>query len=70
MCLRDQGINDNNVIVRVRRVCGLSEDQGVVGRGRGICDASEGLDKTTEAAGARRRSQGIYDSEGGVGEGI
>ena len=38
-------------------------------KGRGKEDASEGLETTTEAAGARRWSQGIYDDNGGFGGG-
>ena len=54
MCLQDQGIdNDNGAVDRVRRACGPSDDDRGVGRGRVIYDASEGLETTTEASGAR-----------------
>ena len=50
-CLRDHGIDDNNVGVgRVRRARGLSDNDGGVGRGRVIDDMSEVLETTTEAA--------------------
>ena len=58
MWLQDQGIDDNNHgVVRVRQARELSEDGGGVGRGQGIRDASEGLDTTTDVAGARQRVQ-------------
>ena len=70
MRLRDQGIdNDDGGVGRVRWARRLSNDDGGVGRGRGIYDASEGSETTTEAAGARQRSQVIYDNDGGVGRG-
>ena len=70
MCLRAQGIDDDDDgVVRVRRARGLRDYYGGVGRGRGIDDASEGLDTTTEAAGDRQRAQGIYDDGGDVGGG-
>ena len=50
MCLRTQGIVENGYVGRVRRACGLSDDDGCVGRGRGIEDASDGLETTTKAA--------------------
>ena len=54
VCLQDQGIdNDNGAVDRVRRACGPSDDDRGVGRGRVIYDASEGLETTTEASGAR-----------------
>ena len=62
--LRAQGIDDDKCGVgRVRRACGLSDDDGGVNGGRGIDDASEGLDTTTEAAGDRQRARGIYDNK-------
>ena len=71
MCLRAQGIDNNNSGVgRVRRARGLSNDERGVGRGRGIYDASEGLETTAEAAGNRQRPQRIYDEDIGVGGGI
>ena len=70
MCLWAHGIDDNGGVGRVRRFRRLSNDDGGVGRGRGICDVSEGLETTTEAAGDIRQAQGIYDNDGGVGGGI
>ena len=59
MCLRDQGIDDDKGIVdRVRRDRRISNDDEGVGRGRGIDDASEGSEATTDASriqGKRRR---------------
>ena len=68
MCLRDQGIDDNDGSGggRVRRDRGLSDNDGGVGRGQGISDASEGSETTTEAEGDRQRSQGIYNDDGGI----
>ena len=57
MCLRDQGIDDDDGGVgRVRRARGISDNDGGIGRGRGINDASEVSETTTEAAGARRQA--------------
>ena len=47
----------------------IDNDNGGVGKGRGIDDASKVLETTTEAAGARQRAQGIYDDDRGVGGG-
>ena len=70
VCLQARGIdNDNGGVVRVRRASRLSNYNGGIGRGRGIRNASEGPETTTEAAGARRRSRGIYDDDRGVGGG-
>ena len=71
MCLRDQGIDndDGGGVFRVRRACGLSDNNGGVVRGRGIYNASEGFDTTTEAARDRRRARGIYNNNGSVGGG-
>ena len=70
MCLRAQGIDDNDVGVgRVRRGCGISDNDGGVGRGRGICDVSKALETATESTGDRRRAQGIYNDDGGIGGG-
>ena len=71
MCLLAECIYDDvdSGVGRVRRAKGLSNDNEGVGRGRGICDASEALETTVEAAGDRRRDQGIYDDDGGVGGG-
>ena len=67
MCLRAQGIDDKDgCVIRLRRAHGISNDSGGVGRGRGIHDASEGSETTTEAAGARQRAQVIYDDNVGV----
>ena len=70
MCLRDQGVDDNNGEVRsVRRARGLSNDDGGVGRGRVIYDASKGLETMMGAAGDRRRARVVYDDDEGVGRG-
>ena len=51
MCLRAQVIDDNKgVVARVRQAHGLSNDDGGAVRGRGIDDASEGLETTAEAS--------------------
>ena len=71
MCLRSQGIDDDyGVVNRVIRSRRLSDDGGVIGRGQGIEDASKGLETTTEAAGARKQDQGIYNDNRGLGGGI
>ena len=58
MCLRAQGIdNEGGGVVRVRQARGLSDDDRCVGRGQGIDNASEVLEKTTEAARARQRAR-------------
>ena len=68
MRLRAQGIDDNNGVVgRVRRAHRISNEDGGVGRGRGIYDASKGSETRTEAAVARQRSRGIYNDDGDVG---
>ena len=68
MCLRDQCIDDDDGGVgRVRRSRGLSNDDRGIRIGRGIRDASKGLETTTEAAGASQRTQVIYDDDVGVG---
>ena len=70
MCLQAQYIDDDNSgFGRVRQACGISNEDGGVGREQGICDAPEGLEITTEASGARRRAQGIYYNNGGVSGG-
>ena len=67
VCLRDQGIEENDGgIGRVRWARGLSDGNGGVVRGREIYDVSKGSDTTTEAAGARKIARGIYDNDGGV----
>ena len=51
MCLQTQVIDNNDGVVdRVRRAHGLSDDYIRVVRGRGIYDASKGLETTMEAA--------------------
>ena len=59
VCLQDQGIDYKNWDVgRVRWTRGLRDDDGGVGRGRGIDGVSEVLETTTEAVriqGQRRR---------------
>ena len=46
----DQGVdNDNGGVGRVRRSQGISNDDRGVSRGRGIENASEGLETTIEA---------------------
>ena len=68
MCLRDQVIDHNDGVGgRERRARGLSDNDGGVGRGRGIHDTSKGSDTTTGVAGARRRARGIYDNNRGIG---
>ena len=70
MCLRAQGIdNDDGGVGRLRRASGLSDNNGGVRRGQGIRDAYEGLETTTEAAGARQQAQGIYNDYIGFGGG-
>ena len=72
MFLQAQGIDDDSGGVgRVRRFRGLSDEDRDVGRGRGIYDASEGLETTMEAVGDRQRSLVIYDKYNyrGVGRG-
>ena len=65
--LRAQVIDNNDGGVgRVRRSCGLSDDDRGVRRGQGICDAPKVSETTKEAAVARRRARGIYDSDRGV----
>ena len=71
MCLQAQGIDDDDGRVgRVRRSHRLSDNNGGVGRGQGIYNASEGSDTTAEATETKPWAQGIYDNDGGVGGGI
>ena len=50
MCLRAQGIDNENIIVgRVRQARRLSDNNGCIGRGQGIDYASDGSDTKTEA---------------------
>ena len=66
MCLRDQGIDDNDgVVARVRRSCGLNDYSGGVGKGRGIDDASEGFETMTEALRIQGRRQSLWRCDGG-----
>ena len=70
MCIRAQGIDNNNGGVgKVRWACVISDNDGGFIRGRGIHNAPKGLETTTEAAGDRRRAQGIYDDNGSFGGG-
>ena len=70
MCLRSQGIdNDGGGVVRGRQARKISNDDGGVGGGQGIDDASGVSETTTEAAGDRQWAQLIYDDDGGVGGG-
>ena len=70
MCLQAEVIdNGDGGIGRVRRSKGGSDNNRGVDRGRGICDASEGLETTAEAAEDRQRARGIYNDDGGVGGG-
>ena len=56
MCLRAQGIDDNDGgLVRGRRARGPSNYNRCISGGRGIYNASEGLDTNTEAAGDEQR---------------
>ena len=61
--------DDDGSVGRVRRARGISNNNRGIERGRGIYDVSEGSETTTDAAGARRRFQGIYDDVGGVSGG-
>ena len=51
MCLRGQGIDDEGGVGRVRWARRLINNDGDVGRGRGIDDVSEVSETTTEVAG-------------------
>ena len=67
VCLQAGGIdNDGGGVGRVRWAKVLSNDNGCVGRGLGIRDASKGSETMDEAAGARRQPRGIYDDNVGV----
>ena len=66
MCLRDQGIdNDDGIVRRVIRAHGLRNDDVGAGRGQGIDDASEGQETMAEAAKDQRQARGIYNDDGG-----
>ena len=70
VCLREEGIDDNNSGVGIVIQAKVISDHGRgVGTGRWIRDASEGSETMTEAAGARKRAQGIYNNNRGVGGG-
>ena len=70
MRLQYQGIDGGGGGVgRLIQARGISDNDEGVGRGRGIYYASEGLETTPEAAGDKRRDQGIYDNNRGVSEG-
>ena len=57
VCLRAEGIdNSDGGVGRLRRAKGLSDDDGGVGRGRGLRDASEVLETTSEAEGDIRQA--------------
>ena len=66
MFLRAEGIDKNGGVRRVRRAKGISDNDGGVGRGRGIHDASEVFETMMEVTGARQRAQGMYNDDGGV----
>ena len=71
MCLRSQGIDDDNGDVDGgiwSQV--LRNNDGGVGGGREIHDTSEGSETMPEAEGDQRRDRGIYDNDGGVDGGI
>ena len=62
VCLQADGIDDDyGGVGRVRRAKVCSNDNGGVSRGRGIRNASEGSETTTEVAVVRRQAQGIYN---------
>ena len=70
LCLQAQGTdNDVGIVGRVGQTHGLSNNDKGIRRGRGIDDAPEGSDKTTEAAGVRRRPLEIYNDNRGDGRG-
>ena len=57
MCLRSQVIGDDSGSVGGgRRDRGFSNENGGFGRGRGIDDASDGLETTAEVAGFQQKS--------------
>ena len=70
MRLQAKGIDNNDGGVRrVGRTRELSNNNVGVGRGRRIYDASEKSEITTEATGARRQAQVIYNNDRVVGGG-
>ena len=69
MCLRAQGIDDGDDIVdRLRRSHGLGNDNGGVGRGRGIHDASEVLETITEAYRIQVQRRSLWHRDDGPDE--
>ena len=69
MCLRAQGIYDNaGVVVRVRRVRGISVNDGGVDRGQGIDDAYEVSETTPETARIRGRRRRLRRCDDGPDE--
>ena len=67
MCLRAQGIDGNDGSVgRVIGASVISNDDRGFGRGRGIHDAPEGSETTTEVAGDIQQARVIYDDDGVV----
>ena len=66
MYLQFQVIDDNGSGVgRLRRARGISNDDRIVGRGRGIYDASEGLETMTEAARIQGQQQRLWRRDDG-----
>ena len=69
MCLRSQGIDNDRVSVgRLKRARGLNNDDGGIGRGRGIDDASKGSETTTGAARIRGRQRRMRSCDDGPEE--
>ena len=67
MCLQAEDIDkDNSDVGRVIRAKGLIENDGGVGIGQDIRDASEGSEKMTETVGLRQRAIGIYNDNRGL----
>ena len=67
MCLQAEDIDkDNSDVRRVIRAKGLIENDGGVGIGQDIRDASEGSEKMTETVGLRQRAIGIYNDNRGL----
>ena len=69
MFLWDQGIDEGgDVVDRVRREHRLSKNEGGVGRGQGIYDASEGLETTTEVSRIQGRQRRLRRRDDGLEE--
>ena len=69
MCLWVQGIDDNGgSIGRVRQAHGIRDDDRGVGRERGVYDASEGLDTTTDVTRIQGRRQRLQRRDDRPGE--